>query len=128
MQVNDIISHNFNRSEFACPCGECECDTVDTQLLEICEIVRDFEGGPVHVNSGHRCAEHNSTVGGGTNSQHLYGRAADLRVKDPKATRGRLDFLYPNSLGLGIYDTFIHVDTRTLGPARWDNRTGRRAG
>jgi len=78
------LSKHFSRHEFACKCG-CGRDTIDTETLKLCEIVREFVGQPVTVTSGHRCEAHNRRVGGGTRSQHLYGRAADLTVTDPAA-------------------------------------------
>ena len=46
-------------------------------MLVILEAVRD-RFGPVIVSSGHRCEKYNAQQGGGANSQHLVGRAADI--------------------------------------------------
>jgi len=84
--VGDISEH-FSRSEFRCKCG-CGQDTVDVELIELCEVVRDLNGNkPLVVTSGRVF--------------HLLSR------------------LYPESYGFGRYHSFIHVDTRTYGPARW---------
>ena len=111
------LSDHFSRHEFACNCG-CGKDTVDAELLTICEIVREIEGGPVRVASGHRCRVHNQRAGGASKSQHLYGRAADLIVRDPEHTALILDQKFPDKYGIGVYDHWIHVDSRA-DRARW---------
>ena len=44
---------------------------------EVLQPLRDYEGKPIHVNSGYRCPELNEAVHGVGDSQHLYGEAAD---------------------------------------------------
>ena len=112
----------FKRKEFACKCN-CGFDTVDFELLSLCNAVRDFEGQPVNISSGCRCELHNTAIGGAPKSQHLFGRAADLLVDNPLITYEWLCRQYPDRYGFGLYDTFVHVDTRTNGPARWDRRS-----
>ena len=71
------LSRNFSRSEFACPhCGKAE---IDSLLVAALQRIRD-RAGPVVVTSGYRCPVHNEAVGGVKNSQHLYGKAADIYV------------------------------------------------
>ena len=112
----------FKRKEFACKCG-CGFDTVDYELLGLCNEVREFEGEPVVVSSGCRCELHNLAVGGASKSEHLFARAGDLRVDDPEKTYRWLCRQYPDKYGFGLYDWGVHVDTRTDGPARWDGRS-----
>jgi len=115
------LSDYFRRSEFACKCG-CGFDTVDASTLTILNALRAYFG-PVIINSACRCPSHNKAVGGSPTSQHMKARAADIRT--PKAPLQEVyDWLereFPNA-SLGIYNTFIHIDTRTNGPARWDMR------
>lgn len=40
--------------------------------------LREAWGSPIYVNSGYRSAELNRRVKGSSNSQHLYGEAADI--------------------------------------------------
>lgn len=119
-----MLSKNFYRWEFACKCG-CGRDTVDAELIKVLEHVRQHYDVVCRVNSGHRCETHNRAEGGGEDSQHLYGRAADIVLigRYPIIVYKFLDKNYPISLGLGLYDDFVHVDTRTNGPARWNNTT-----
>lgn len=113
------LSEHFSRYEFACKCG-CGLDTIDAETLNLCEVVREIEGKPITPNSGHRCYFHNKAVEGGPNSQHLHGRAADLPVSDPKKVYDKLCNRYPNKYGFGRYKSFVHVDARSNGPARWE--------
>lgn len=116
------ISPYFSRDEFACKCG-CGMDTVDAELLSILDDIRFRFNAPVIINSANRCPEHNKAVGGSSNSQHLKGRAADIVVANVHSADvyEYLDLRY-SQCGLGIYDSFVHVDSRGT-KARWDNRT-----
>lgn len=47
-------------------------------LMQILDYIRKEWGGPIRVSSGYRCKALNKAVGGVSNSNHLYGTAADL--------------------------------------------------
>lgn len=113
------ISPNFNRSEFACQCG-CGADTVDTELLDILDELRNHFGKPVHITSGNRCERHNRKICGSPNSQHLTGRAADIVVSGVTAAEvyAYLADLYRDKYGIGKYQHWTHVDSRSE-RARW---------
>ncbi|MEG1661164.1 MAG: D-Ala-D-Ala carboxypeptidase family metallohydrolase, partial [Clostridiales bacterium] len=88
--------------------------------------IRDHFGKAVIINSAYRTASHNSKVGGSPKSQHVQGKAADIRINgaDPL-----LVAQYAESIGLGgigLYDTFTHVDTRAT-KSKWDYRNGQKA-
>lgn len=73
--------------------------------------------GPITVISGYRDPAHNRNVGGATNSQHVYGTAADIRPGTPRALAVELGFS-----GVGLSgQTAVHVDVRGEGP---NNTTG----
>lgn len=38
--------------------------------------------GPVRITSGYRCEDLNKAIGGAENSRHIYGLAADFKVKN----------------------------------------------
>lgn len=46
----------------------------------ILDPLREAWGAPIIVTSGYRCQKLNKAVGGASNSQHLYGQAADIRT------------------------------------------------
>lgn len=114
------LSKDFSRSEFKCKCGLCDYDTVDSELVDVLQDVRDHFGKPITITSGNRCVDHNKKVGGALNSYHVRGRAADIVVHGvlPREVFTYLDSKYPNMYGLGNYSNFTHVDTRT-GLGRW---------
>lgn len=58
------------------------------QLLEPARIIV----GPIIINSGFRSDSVNRKVGGVSNSQHLFGQAADIRPKDPAQFQRLVDF------------------------------------
>lgn len=114
-----LKSRHFQRREFACSCG-CGFDTIDAETLRVLEAVRKAFEAPVTITSGARCQAHNARVGGASDSQHLVGRAADIQVKGhaPDDVHSWIRQHFPQA-SLGLYDTFVHVDTRSGGPARW---------
>lgn len=95
----------------ACKCG-CNVVKYDPKLLKKLEVVRAMLGGvPININSGYRCERHNKNVGGVPNSQHLKGKAADIRVNgNMEELYYFLDIVFKEN-GLGRYKTFFHVDT-----------------
>jgi uncharacterized protein YcbK (DUF882 family) len=54
---------------------------MDPLLISVLQIIRDYVKLPIVVNSGYRCPEHNKRVGGVANSQHIFGKAADIYVE-----------------------------------------------
>lgn len=116
------LTKNFNRSDYMCPCG-CGSDWVDYMLALVVQDIRDHFNKPVILNSATRCKSHNAEVGGGEDSQHLKGKAADVVVIGVPAKKVQEYVLnkYPNTFGIGRYNTFTHIDVRKL-KARWDYR------
>lgn len=120
---------NFKQKEFSCKCG-CGSDSVTPTILLLCQLVRDISGNPVTITSGVRCSDHNKNVGGAEKSQHVpdidgFGHAVDVQVDgvSPSKVYELLDGLFPNTLGLGLYDNWVHIDDRLLKAYRWDKST-----
>lgn len=115
-----MLSPHFSREEFACKCN-CGFDTVDSQLLTMLEVIRQYFDSPVTITSGCRCLEHNTNIGGSVHSQHLLGRAADIQVRDidPATVQDFVDRTWPDEFGMGRADTFTHIDSRDH-LARWN--------
>lgn len=116
------VSQHFNRSEFACEYG-CGFDAVDIQLNAVLEDVRNHFNTSVTLDCACRCPEHNKEVEGEDHSQHLFGKAADIKVSgvSPDSVASYLEQAHPDG-GSGRYDTFTHVDVRGSA-ARWDYRS-----
>lgn len=80
----DCIKY-FTRDEFACKCGGKYCNGFPVEpnetLIRVADKVREHFGLPMSVNSGIRCAKHNTKVGGVSNSRHRSGKAMDFNIK-----------------------------------------------
>ena len=70
----------FQVKEFACRASD--IILIDDELVVLLQCIREHFGAKVHITSGYRTARHNAAVGGAAFSQHCYGRAADIRVKE----------------------------------------------
>lgn len=109
---------NFKRDEFVCSCG-CGFDDVDPLLVSTLQRLRDEVQRPVIVNSGCRCKSHNATVKGSKSSQHLRGKAADIKI-DGMTSLQIIDVLKRLYLDGEIYVGYVyaingasvHVDVR----------------
>ena len=115
------LSLNFKVHEFACKDGS-DIIFISPTLVDILQKVRTHFGKRVTVNSAYRTLSHNKSQNGATNSQHLYGLAADIAVSGttPKAVAQYVETLLPTSGGVGIYKNFTHVDVRST-KSRWTN-------
>lgn len=121
------LTKNFDLEEFACKDGTPvppELMPNVKKLAENLQVLRDYIGEPIHVNSGYRTPVYNAKVGGKKKSQHLLAKASDITVKSktPKQLAAIVEKLIAKGElkfgGLGIYPGFIHVDIRP-GKARW---------
>jgi uncharacterized protein YcbK (DUF882 family) len=117
---NKKLSANFKVKEFACSDGS-DPIFIDSDLVNILQKIRTHFGKSVTITSAYRTPTKNKAVGGTTYSQHLYGMAADIKVKgvSPKKVATYAEKLLPKGGGIGIYSTFTHIDTRTT-KARWN--------
>ena len=144
------LSANFSRHEFglsrgaagaygfaAAPYPEEWVDERLRPLVALLEALRERLGGrPFHVieAGGYRPKAYDmerikrGATGVSPTSQHHDGRAADIRVEGctPAEVRAAVLALIDQVGGVGIYDTFVHVDQGPPG-RRWDRRTRRDA-
>ena len=107
------LSGNFKVSEFACKDGS-DAVLVAPRLVMVLQTIRDHFGVPVVIHSAYRTPQYNTKVGGVAHSQHCYGTAADISVRGqtPAAVAAYARQLMPDWGGVGIYDTFTHIDVR----------------
>lgn len=124
------LTSNFRLEEFASPDADYFPIEVINNLQELAnnlEVLRSRLGVALHVNSGWRTKEHNRRVRGEIDSQHLLGKAADIwsEIYSPKEIYDLIEQLINAGVmqqgGLGLYNTFVHYDTRGT-KARWDDR------
>lgn len=107
------LSAHFRVREFACGDGS-DAVLVAPRLVMVLETIRTHFGAPVVINSGYRTPQYNAKVGGVTDSQHCYGTAADIvvRGKTPAQVAAYARQLMPDWGGVGVYDSFCHIDVR----------------
>lgn len=117
---NKKLSTNFKVKEFACTDGS-DPIFIDSDLVNVLQKIRTHFGKSVTINSAYRTPTKNKAVGGTLYSQHLYGKAADIKISgvSPKKVAQYVEKLLPNSGGIGIYSTFTHVDVRKT-KSRWN--------
>ena len=117
---NKKLTKNFKVKEFACTDGS-DPIFIASELVRILQKIRTHFGKSVTITSAYRTPTKNKACGGTTYSQHLYGMAADIKVKgvSPKKVAQYAETLMPNSGGIGIYSTFTHIDVRDK-KSRWN--------
>lgn len=122
------LTKNFTQREFRSRDGsKMPLDVLENIKELACnlQVLRDFLGESIKINSGYRSEAHNKDVGSVKTSQHVLGKASDICVKDIET-----DDLYLiiESLieqgemqegGLGLYNSFVHYDIRGK-RARWN--------
>lgn len=116
---NTKLTQNFRVKEFACTDGS-DPIFVDSELVNVLQKIRTHFGKSVTITSAYRTPGKNKAVGGTTYSQHLYGKAADIKVNGvaPKTVAAYAEKLLTNKGGIGTYGTFVHIDVRSV-KARW---------
>lgn len=81
------------------------------------EAVRKKAGNaPITINSGFRSIKHNSSVGGASNSQHMYGIAADIVISGKSVAQANTIARTSGFSGIIKYGSFNHVDSRVDNP------------
>ena len=121
------LTKNFSKSEFDSKDGVPMPFEVLQNVQELAvnlQMLRDYIGNSISINSGYRSPKHNKKIGGSVNSQHLLGNAADIVVtgKTPKEVKEIIENLISEDKmkqgGLSAYPTFVHYDIRGA-KARW---------
>lgn len=117
---NKKVSNNFKVGEFSCADGS-DPIFISPELVSVLQNIRAHFGKPVTITSAYRTAAHNKKVGGVSDSMHLYGAAADIKVKDvsPRQAAQYAEKLLTGKGGIGVYETFVHIDVRPT-KARWN--------
>lgn len=113
------LTKNFTLKEFKCRDGSVTpCWVIENLKLvaEQLQILRDYSGLRIKINSGYRSPKYNKKIKGVKNSMHKKGFASDIRMqnKTPKQVNGMIEFLISTGQmkqgGLGQYKSFNHYD------------------
>jgi uncharacterized protein YcbK (DUF882 family) len=98
---------------------------IDTHLLDLLYVLRKKLNAqePFHILSGYRSPETNARLrkrgkGAASNSYHLRGKAADIRLPGHRLSSLRRAAVDLNGGGIGYYprSRFVHLD---VGPNRY---------
>jgi len=120
------LTNNFNLNEFNkhnFPLTETILRNIQ-ELAKNLQVLRDEVKKPIKITSGYRDPSFNKKIGGATQSRHLTGQAADLKIEGytPKQVAAIVEKLIAAGKmkqgGLGTYSTWIHYDTRGTA-SRW---------
>ncbi len=108
------LSENFRVKEFRSRDGADKI-LIDENLVKLLQKMRD-KFGEIIISSAYRTASYNRKVGGVSNSQHLYGLAADVTIKDKRKLLEAAQYAEKIGFkGVGLddkYQNFLHLDTR----------------
>lgn len=117
------LTINFNLKELASKDGAVTPEHVIENLKELAynlQVLRDFLGTSLHINSGYRSPAYNKKVGGAKFSQHVEGKAADISSSKftPDQIHAAILKLIGEGLmkqgGLGIYNSWVHYEHEEL--------------
>ena len=123
-EANRQLSTHFQLHEFTCTDGS-KPVFLSQALVDILEAIRVHFGRPVTITSGYRTVSYNAGLKNSSKkSQHCNGLAADIKVEGhtPKEVYDYACSLLGDHGGVGIYNTFVHVDVRAV-KSRFDYRT-----
>lgn len=120
------LSPNFRAREFDCQGADCCAETpIDESLVAYLQQIRDYFGKPVYLTA-YRCKAYNArTPNAAPNSYHCYGQAADFHINGVAPAEIAKFAESVGIKGIGLYDTFVHIDTREE-KAFWYGHTGQR--
>ena len=105
----------FSSSEFRNCIPKCEKEQMDKHFLERLNKARRIAGLPFVLNSAFRSSEYDMQKGRTGNSYHCKGRAVDIKCLDSSKRAIIVSALIMAGFrGIGVGNTFIHVDDRPL--------------
>jgi len=85
-------------------------------LTTVLESITNAVGYTLDITSAYRSPDYNASVGGSKKSMHMQGKAVDV-VMTGKSDTERQQFIQAaidaGIKGIGIYNSFTHIDIRT---------------
>lgn len=116
------VAKNFTVAEFASKDGS-RVVIINPMLPEYLQKARDHFDSPLIITSGYRTTAHNSKVGGVSNSNHVFGNAADVYIPGVSVLDLYNYFceIAGNSCEIGIYNNFVHFAVQPK-KSRFDSR------
>lgn len=128
------LTLNISKSELFCNCNNCDVRIQDHEaIIQIVQGACDYFASEhnvkkvrLQITSSARCYDYNRQIGSNDNSQHPRCNAMDIKIFvgseqiPPKKVYEYFSDIYPFGMGVGLYDTFCHIDSREK-RARWGN-------
>jgi uncharacterized protein YcbK (DUF882 family) len=121
-------SANFSLSDFECndgtPVPEKYRGNVQVLMNQLEALRKELGNTPIKINSAYRHPAYNKKIGGVTNSEHTFAKAADIRTDKhtPSQIKRAIEKLIAEGKmmqgGIGLYPTFVHYDIRGT-KSRW---------
>jgi uncharacterized protein YcbK (DUF882 family) len=134
------ITKNISQYELDCKCGETDCNVTILSYEPVIQYWQDacdyfakkygVDKVKLIITSGGRCYTYNRLpinkggAGSNDNSRHPRCNAIDGKIYingnqiPPKDVYDYFDNRFKYSCGIGLYNTFTHLDTRTK-RSRW---------
>ncbi|GAA3432778.1 D-Ala-D-Ala carboxypeptidase family metallohydrolase [Kutzneria kofuensis] len=117
-EFTDRISGTFNGGKVSAAAAK---ENARRCMYKLEALRKKLGNTPITVNSGFRSIQHNSDIGGASDSMHLYGTAADL---DVPGVANKTVYQHAETCGFSGLETYNtdhqHVDSRAdLGRAWW---------
>ena len=106
---------NFSEDEFRRATPSCSLSDMDPAFMNRLQTARDLAGCPFVINSAYRTKEYELRKKRSGNSMHCLGRAVDISCRE-SFTRYRIlsALIQAGFHGVGVGQTFIHVDDREM--------------
>jgi len=101
-------------------CGACSMQPrLVVSLEKLADLWMKAKGKTIRVTSGYRCSKHNQAVGGAKSSRHMLGQAVDCSMKPIDQAQFISLAKQCGFGGIGIGDTFVHIDVRAIPCEPW---------
>jgi len=121
---SERLSANFSTAEFRCKCG-CGTCNVSGELIKKLEHLRMLMKKSLVINSGCRCEDYNTKVGGSPDSNHITSDRKQCIAADIHAPTALDKYLLARSAftlgfsGIGVAASYVHLDIRKPHPSLW---------
>lgn len=106
---------NFSEKEFKNCVPSCSLSDMNEEFMDRLQTARTIAGCPFKLNSAFRSVAYEKSKKRTGKSMHTLGRAVDIKCVDAGSRYRIVESLIASGFnGIGIGNTFIHVDDRPI--------------